>query len=202
MLTNDEIAQLLTQQRVLPIFRGSHEEVMSSLELMKPLNIKIIELTTTIPNWDSLVRKLQGNYTVGVGTIKSQEDITLAIECGAKFLVSFGTFTELEKSSKFIPVIPGAFTPSEFLHLSQSGIKIAKMYPASKMGPKYLKDLKVLLPNLKFVVTGGIGIEESDIKPWLDAGAIAVGIGSSFGNPSKDRDGFAKAVERLRTFLN
>ena len=201
MTIHRQLLEGLANQKVLPVFRGSHQDVYSSLDLMRPLKLKFIELTTSIPNWQKILLNLSAEYTVGVGTLKTQSDIDEAIANGAGFLVSFGSFPALLAAHSTIPVIPGAFTPSEFLQLYQSGIGVAKLYPASNFGVKYLSDLKILLPELQFIVTGGIGITSSEINEWLEAGAIAVGIGSSLGNPITDPDEFKKAVEELKNTL-
>lgn len=202
MATDQQFLDGLADQKVLPIFRGSHQEIYASLDLMRPLNLKFIELTTSIPNWQKILLDLSSEYAVGVGTLKTQSEIDDAIANGARFLVSFGSFPALLTAHSVLPVIPGAFTPSEFLQLFQSGIGIVKLFPASNFGSKYLSDLKVLLPELQFIVTGGIKNSSSDINEWLKAGAIAVGIGSSLGNPIANPDEFKKAVEELANALH
>ena len=189
---------LLSRQLVVPIFRGSREEVLKALDLMKPLKLEVIELTTTINGWQSLLKELVPNYVVGVGTVTTENQIKRAQDHGASFLVSFGSFPEFIKASRKIPVIPGALTPSEFLALDRLDIPIAKLYPASSMGTKYLKDLTVVLPNMKFVATGGITIDEQSLSPWFASGALAVGMGNALGNPLTNADSFSSQVEILR----
>lgn len=200
-MNNAQLIATLKSQKVLPIFRGSHEEIKASLVLMSPLQLQTIELTTSIPNWQSLVEELSQKFTVGLGTVKTEKDIADAIKAGAKFLVSFGSFPELIAANEKLPVIPGALTPTEFLNLHRAGMSLAKLYPASNVGPKYLKDLKVLLPEMNFIVTGGIGIEKSDFDTWTNAGSIAIGMGSALGNPLKDEKVFQNNVNELANAL-
>jgi 2-dehydro-3-deoxyphosphogluconate aldolase/(4S)-4-hydroxy-2-oxoglutarate aldolase len=192
---------LLGRQLVLPIFRGSREEVLQALNFMKPLKLEAIELTTTINGWQSLLRELAPHYVVGVGTVTTEHQIKKARENGASFLVSFGSFPKFIQSSRKIPVIPGALTPSEFLALDRLDIPMAKLYPASSMGTKYLKDLTVVLPNMKFIATGGITIDHESLSTWLDSGALAVGMGNALGNPITNPDSFSLQVEILRLAL-
>ena len=191
----------LKKQRVIPIFRGSHEEIKSALNLMAPLAFSTIELTTSIPEWQKLLAELSSDFQVGVGTITTNSEIEQAISGGAKFLVSFGTFPELLEANKSVPVIPGALTPSEFLNIKRSGINLAKLYPAANFGAKYLRDLKVLLPEMNFVVTGGIGVSEEELRIWSESGAIAIGMGSALGNPLTETEGFKSRVANLKTLL-
>ena len=197
----EELISILANQKILPIFRGSHDEIKAAMKLMEPLELKSIELTTSIPNWQQLLEELSQKYIVGLGTVTTNQDIHDAISNGAKFLVSFGSFSELIDESRNIPVIPGAMSPTEFLQLHKAGIKLAKLYPAANFGPKYLKDLKVLLPELNFIVTGGIGATKDELKNWTASGAIAIGMGSTLGNPITDEAGFKKRVAELKSTL-
>ena len=197
----DELIPILSNQRLLPIFRGSHEEIKAALILMEPLEFKAIELTTSTPNWQPLLKELSQKYIVGLGTVTTNQDIHDAISNGAKFLVSFGSFSELMREIQRIPVIAGAFTPTEFLQLYRAGIKLVKLYPAANFGPKYLKDLKVLLPELNFIVTGGIGTTKDELENWTENGAIAIGMGSALGNPITDKAGFKQRVAELKSTL-
>ena len=202
MMDYQSLESLLEKQFVLPIFRNSREEVLNALELMKPLHFKVIELTTTISGWQLLAKELAADYVVGVGTIRNAAQIEEAQTSGASFLVSFGAFPELISAVKEIPVIPGALTPTEFLTLQNAGIPISKLYPASSVGPKYLTDLKVLLPEMKFMATGGIGIDVDSITKWREAGALAIGMGNALGNPITDPKGFKIKVEKLRQAIH
>lgn len=197
----DELISILSNQKILPIFRGSHEEINSALKLMEPLEFKAIELTTSIPNWQQLLKELSQKYFVGLGTVTSNQDINDAILNGAKFLVSFGSFPDLLNVSRNIPLIPGALTPTEFLQLHRAGMKLVKLYPAANFGPKYLKELKVLLPELNFIVTGGIGTTKVELEDWTKNGATAIGMGSALGNPITDETGFKKRVAELKLTL-
>jgi 2-dehydro-3-deoxyphosphogluconate aldolase/(4S)-4-hydroxy-2-oxoglutarate aldolase len=75
-----------------------------------------------------------------------------------------------------VPVIPGALTPSEILATWESGVTAVKVFPAAPVGgPAYLAALRGPLPQVPLVPTGGIEID--DTRAYLDAGALAVGLG-------------------------
>ena len=168
----------LRTQRVLPIFRQNSAEVKQILNQLRPLNIRVIELTTSIPRWQDLVEDLSHDYIVGVGTIKSESQIQQAKVAGAQFLVSFGFFDALIEEVD-IPVIPGAMTANELLTIQRAGVRCAKIYPASVLGKKYISDLKVLMPEMELMVTGGIPSSRDEIDSWIASGAFCVGVGSS-----------------------
>ena len=74
-----ELVSALSKQKVLPIFRGSHVEIKAALALMEPLEFNAIELTTSIPNWQPLLKELSQKYQVGLGTVTSNQDIEDAL---------------------------------------------------------------------------------------------------------------------------
>jgi 2-dehydro-3-deoxyphosphogluconate aldolase/(4S)-4-hydroxy-2-oxoglutarate aldolase len=69
----------------------------------------------------------------------------------------------------------GGFTPSELLAAHEAGAPIVKLFPARQASPNYLKDMLAPLPFLRVIPTGGI--DHTNARTWLDAGAVAVGIG-------------------------
>jgi 2-dehydro-3-deoxyphosphogluconate aldolase/(4S)-4-hydroxy-2-oxoglutarate aldolase len=177
MNSNALVSALRTQQ-VLPLFRQESAEVKQILNQLQPLNIRVIELTTSIPSWQVLVEELSRDYIVGVGTIKSESHIRQAKAAGAQFLVSFGFFDALLEEAD-IPVIPGAMTPNELMTIQRAGVRCAKIYPASVLGKKYISDLKKLMPEMELMVTGGISSSKDEINSWIASGAFCVGVGSN-----------------------
>ncbi len=76
-----------------------------------------------------------------------------------------------------VPVMPGCFTPTEILAAWDLGADIVKVFPATSVGPGYLKDIRGPLPQVKLMPTGGVSID--NVGDWLRAGAVAVGVGSA-----------------------
>ncbi len=76
-----------------------------------------------------------------------------------------------------IPVLPGCFSPTEILNAWDAGADIVKVFPATALGPTYLKDLRGPLPQVKLCPTGGVSID--NVADWIRAGAAAVGVGSA-----------------------
>jgi 2-dehydro-3-deoxyphosphogluconate aldolase/(4S)-4-hydroxy-2-oxoglutarate aldolase len=76
-----------------------------------------------------------------------------------------------------VPILCGALTPTEAFSAHQLGADMIKIFPARAFGPAYIKDLLAPLPMLKLVPTGGVSAE--NLRAFLDAGAVAVGIGGN-----------------------
>jgi 2-dehydro-3-deoxyphosphogluconate aldolase/(4S)-4-hydroxy-2-oxoglutarate aldolase len=76
-----------------------------------------------------------------------------------------------------IPVFPGAQTPTEILAAWQAGADVVKVFPATALGPGYIKDVRAPLPQVKLMPTGGVTLDNAG--EWIRAGAVAVGVGSA-----------------------
>ena len=74
-------------------------------------------------------------------------------------------------------VAPGCFTPTEILDAHDAGADIIKLFPATALGPQYIKDVRAPLPQVKLMPTGGVSLENAG--DWIRAGAVAVGVGSA-----------------------
>ena len=84
-----------------------------------------------------------------------------------------------------LAVIPGVLTPTEMVHAHQAGADLIKVFPASAWTPSALRDVLAPLPHLPLVPTGGVRIDGA--ADWIDAGAVAVGIGRelTMGDPEE-----------------
>ena len=154
--------------------------------------LEAVEITLTTPGALDAVtalRRLQGQgCLVGNGTITSAEEARRSIEAGAQFLVcpTLDHATIQAANQAGIPILPGAYTPTEILEADRAGAAMVKVFPAEVLGPRYVKSLLAPLPHLKLAPTGGVTL--SNLHDWLDAGAIAVGVGGSLINPQWLRD--------------
>ena len=97
-----------------------------------------------------------------------------------------------------MPALPGCFTPTEILDAWEAGADIVKVFPATALGPPYIRDVRGPLPQLKLMPTGGVTVDNA--ADWIRAGAVAVGLGSALldptGSPPND---FAGITAKART---
>lgn len=181
----DELLNALRHDRVLSVVRADH--IPDAAALCHALNaggIRLVELTFTTPDVLSHIRAAAeaagGTGTmVGVGTVMNAADAEAAIEAGARFLVTPGLRPEVASTASRhgVPVILGAFTPTEVAQAVDLGSCAVKIFPAGQLGPRYLKDLHGPFPNVALLPSGGI--DESNARSFLEAGALAVCAGSS-----------------------
>ena len=116
---------------------------------------------------------------VGAGTVVTGDQLDAAIGAGADFAVAPILDPELVRASvtRGLPFIPGAFTPSEIAAAWDAGATFVKLFPASAVGPSFVRELRGPLPHIPLVATGGV--DATNAADFLAAGAAAVGIGSA-----------------------
>jgi 2-dehydro-3-deoxyphosphogluconate aldolase / (4S)-4-hydroxy-2-oxoglutarate aldolase len=145
----------------------------------------MVEVTMSTPGVEAAIAPLVADgLLVAVGTVRDAADVPRLADAGASLVVSFWRppgFVAAARAAG-IPAIPGGFTPQELAQAVDEGAAAVKLFPASLAEPAYLSALRPLLPELKLLVTGGI--EPEGVRPWLEAGALAVGLGSKLGTAS------------------
>ena len=101
------------------------------------------------------------------------------IDAGARFVVSPVFRREVIRAchERNVPVMPGCFSPTEILDAHDAGADIIKVFPATMLGPQFLKDVRAPLPQVKLMPTGGVTLDNAG--DWIRAGAVAVGVGSA-----------------------
>jgi 2-dehydro-3-deoxyphosphogluconate aldolase / (4S)-4-hydroxy-2-oxoglutarate aldolase len=116
---------------------------------------------------------------IGVGTVLNVDAATASIDAGAQFVVTPTTSPAVIRAcvARGTPILSGALTPTEALTAHEAGAAMVKLFPARFGGPQYLRDILAPLPFLQIVPTGGVSAENA--RAYIDAGAVAVGIGGS-----------------------
>jgi 2-dehydro-3-deoxyphosphogluconate aldolase/(4S)-4-hydroxy-2-oxoglutarate aldolase len=146
--------------------------------------IGAVELTLNEPedealaSIEALARAADGlGVLVGAGTVLSIGAAQRALDAGARFIVMPVTDTGLVAwcAGRGVPAFPGALTPTEILAAWDAGASAVKLFPAASVGPDYLRQLAGPLPQIPIIPTGGVSAETAG--RWLDAGAVALGLG-------------------------
>src|SRR5690606_18196713 len=95
----------------------------------------------------------------------------------------------------------GCMTPTEIALAEQLHAPLVKLFPGDTLGPKFLKAIKPLFPDMKFMPTGGVDVEESNINGWFEAGVFSVGLGSKLFSAPAGATGYACWVERKERLM-
>lgn len=150
-------------------------------EVLVEAGVTCVEFTLTSSGAVEALRRfaarMPAGVTLGAGTVLEPGTADAAIDAGASYLVSptVGLDVIGRARRRGVAALPGAFTPTEILEAWRAGADAVKLFPASVGGPAYLRAVKAPLPEVPLVPTGGVGLEE--IGRYLDAGALAVGLG-------------------------
>ena len=99
---------------------------------------------------------------VGAGTVVNLEQCKLAVECGAKFIVSPGYDEEVVAwcCDNGVAVCPGCVTPTEIMMALKHGLKVLKFFPANVYGGlSAIKALAGPFGGVKFIPTGGVNLQ-------------------------------------------
>jgi 2-dehydro-3-deoxyphosphogluconate aldolase/(4S)-4-hydroxy-2-oxoglutarate aldolase len=145
--------------------------------------VKAIEVTMTVPGAVDLIRQLAASLPAGIvlgaGTVIDAAAARAVIDAGARFIVSpvFRRDVVTTCLQHGIVAAPGCFSPTEILDAHEMGADVVKVFPATALGPQYIKDLRAPMPQLKLMPTGGVTLDNAGV--WIRAGAVAVGVGSA-----------------------
>jgi 2-dehydro-3-deoxyphosphogluconate aldolase/(4S)-4-hydroxy-2-oxoglutarate aldolase len=145
--------------------------------------VRAIEVTMTVPNAVGLIAtlasSLRSDILLGAGTVTDVVTARAVIDAGARFVVGpvFRPDVIVACHERGVPIAPGCFSPTEILDAHERGADIVKVFPATALGPSYIKDLRAPMPQLKLMPTGGVTLDNAG--DWIRAGAVAVGVGSA-----------------------
>jgi len=167
-------------------------DLAGTVEALARGGVEAIELTIDTPGALTAVADAAASgRLVGVGTVTTAEQVRTSADAGARFVVSPALVPEVIEAALGLGLepLPGVFTATELLQAVSAGAPAVKLFPASAVGPGYLRALHGPFPAVPVVPTGGIRIE--GIAAYLDAGATAVALGSELvgrSAPTTDAD--------------
>lgn len=144
---------------------------------------------------------LGDRIAVGAGTVLDAETGRTALLAGAEFLVTPTlSLPVIELANRYaVPTVIGAFTPTEIISAWQAGASFVKVFPATALGPQYLKDVRGPLPQVRLIPTGGVGPDNA--ADFIRAGASAIAVGSSLVDAKTVRDGRWEVIEERARHL-
>jgi 2-dehydro-3-deoxyphosphogluconate aldolase/(4S)-4-hydroxy-2-oxoglutarate aldolase len=179
-----DIVSILLRSRLVGIIRSATP--VDLVEVCRSLHaggVKCVEITLNSPGALHAIERVRADLPagciIGAGTVLDVDTAKQALAAGAQFIVTpvvdLPTI-ELVRSRN-IPVLPGAYSPTEVYTAWKAGATLVKLFPASNLGIGYLREVMLPLPELRLCPTGGVNLRNA--REWLDAGAASVGVGTS-----------------------
>ena len=174
-------ASLRSCTPVIAIVRGATDDLPGLLDWLVESGIQMVEITTNTPRWQTAVEMAgtRGFTHVGVGTVLSSEHVAQAAAAGATFTVAPGLDADVVSAcvDAGLAHLPGVMTPSEIQQALSLGLSMLKLFPAGSLGLGYLRSVLGPFDEVSFIPTGGVTAFSAG--EWLDAGAVAVGLGGA-----------------------
>ena len=195
--------------KITVILRGyNYDQVRLITQLLVKYWIKSLEITMNTENAFEIIKKIKEEFGkkifIGAGTVINMENTKEAVKAGAEFILSP---IMLEKEileyckSKEVLTVPGAFSPTEITESLRNGADIVKIFPAERLGSKYISDITAPLGELPLMVVGGIN--KNNVNDYFKKGAKYAGIASGIFEKedilNEDRE---KLENTLKSFIN
>ncbi len=201
---NVNLSDKLRKNKILPIIRNSKpDSVYSIANALLDGGLDIIEINvdnnTQIYN---VIEKLSQKAIICAGGIITSLQAQTAIDCGAKIISSPIFQQNLVKVSKDrqLPLIAGTSTANEAYSAWKARIPLVKIYPVTPLGGvEYIENMLRPMPFLNVIPQGDVKLE--DVKNYLNAGALAVGVGRHLIN-CNDYSQITKRTIKLLESLN
>jgi 2-dehydro-3-deoxyphosphogluconate aldolase / (4S)-4-hydroxy-2-oxoglutarate aldolase len=190
MHMNDKkiILQAILGQGILPLFYWESPSVsLKVIQTMYRAGVRAVEYTNrgvaALDNFTMLKKTLAAeapDLYLGIGTIKSAAEATAFVKAGADFIVAPIVSQEVAAIADAAGLlwIPGCMTPTEIYRAQELKAAAIKIFPANILGPEFVASIRELFQDQIFIPTGGVEIDEDNIRGWIKAGVSAVGFGS------------------------
>jgi len=197
----------LVDSGVVAVMRGADPDtVVEVASALADGGVTAFEITADNPDAMELIDEVSASFAesaaiVGAGTVLDSETAHAAIRSGAEFVVG-PTFDPgvVETCNRYgVPVAPGVLTPTEAVTAFEAGADVAKVFPASSVGPGHLSSIAGPLPQIPLMPTGGIDVD--NVADYIAAGAAVVGAGSAIMDEAAiDAGDFGSITETAREF--
>jgi 2-dehydro-3-deoxyphosphogluconate aldolase / (4S)-4-hydroxy-2-oxoglutarate aldolase len=177
---------------LVPLF--SHEDSSVSQQMVEAVyrgGARVLEFTNRRSNaldvFSHLVKQ-KNNYPemkLGIGTVMDDVTTRKFIDAGADFIISpilKPSMAEVCRQNN-VPWIPGCATLTEIVTARDLGAAVIKVFPGAVLGPNFISSILPVVPDLKLMITGGVELNESNLRAWFKAGSLCVGLGSHLYKP-------------------
>lgn len=199
---NVNLIDKLSENKVYPIIRNNDpQRVYETAKALIEGGFDVIEITIQNPDVLNAIKAISSECIVCAGGIVTTLQAKTAIDCGAKIIASPIFSKNLVKISKDrqVPFIAGTSTANEAYNAWQARIPIVKIFPVTALGGiAYIENLLRPMPFLNVIAQGDVKLNE--VKRYIKAGALAVGIGrnlTAFG----DYDDILRRARELKASL-
>ncbi|GBF10659.1 bifunctional 4-hydroxy-2-oxoglutarate aldolase/2-dehydro-3-deoxy-phosphogluconate aldolase [Tepidibacillus sp. HK-1] len=180
------LQRLMDSGLVAVIRRPKPSQIKSIAAALVEGGVGALEITVDTPGVFRMIEQIKQEFgekvLVGAGTVLDAETAKTAIDVGSDFIFSpIIDEKTIELTIRYGKIsIPGVMTPTEIVKAYQAGADLLKIFPASSLGPNYLRELKGPLGHIPMMPTGGVSLD--NVEQFIKNGAVAVGVGGTLLN--------------------
>jgi 2-dehydro-3-deoxyphosphogalactonate aldolase len=198
-MTKQEMFDALKECPIVAILRGiTPAEVVDVCQALADNGIKFAEITMNSPKAVKSIKLAAEHFTsdeiyIGAGTVLTPGHVDAVAAAGGQYIISPNCNSAVIRRTKELGLLscPGVFTPTEAFTALDAGADLLKLFPAGRLAPEYIKDLKAVVPA-EFIATGAVNAD--NIKAYLKF-AIGAGIGSALYKPGMTPEDVAQAAK-------
>ncbi len=209
----ESVMEAIRQYKIVAIVRGVQCEKMLPLaDALYEGGIRLMEVTfdqrseagkqETLSSIELLSQKRGERMWIGAGTVLSAEQVAAAHEAGAGYIITPNINAEvIEKAHELgMPIMCGAFTPTEIEYAYRLGADIVKVFPASLAGLDYIKAVRGPLAHIPMSAVGGVNVD--NIADFYCAGTASFGIGGNLVDKTAiDREDYAAITRKAAAYV-
>ncbi len=181
MSKEDQLRRVLDGGIVAIVRSPDSRQLVEVCRALADGGVTVVEITMTVPDALDVLRRVRealgDRVLLGAGTILDPETARAALLAGAEYIVAPNLNLEViricQRYSKL--VMPGAFTPTEIVTAWEAGADVVKVFPADVLSPAFFKAVRVPLPQVRLMPTGGVDLTTA--AEFLKAGACCLGVG-------------------------
>lgn len=181
---SDSVTSRIEETGIVGIVRGaSADVVIEVVDALRRGGVDVVEITADTDGVTDLLADVAGSFgdevTLGAGTVLDAPTARAVLMNGASFVVTPTVNPAvIETANRYgASSFPGAYTPTEAIEAYEAGADAVKVFPASTGGPDHVRAIRGPLPQVPLVPTGGVSTD--DAAAYFEAGATALGVGSS-----------------------
>lgn len=183
-----KVVKMILESGVIPVFfNGSIDSAKKIVKACYDGGARVVEFTnrgqSAVAVFGQLVEWRESQLpdcVLGVGTIFDTSSAGSYIDLGANYIVgpTFNPEVARTCNRRKVLYIPGCLTPTEISNAEEMGAEVIKLFPASVATPSFVRAILGPMPNTRIMPSGGVRINHKEVKDWIEAGAVAVNIGS------------------------
>jgi len=193
--------ETLKKEKLVAILRGVPEDRADPVaEALIRGGVRLLEATMNTDGALDMISRWRQRFGdrvfFGAGTVLDRRMAEEAVAAGAQFLISPNLDEEVVAYGldRGIDVWPGVMTPTEIVRAWKAGASAVKVFPTASLGVKYIREVRAPLGHIPMIATGGVSLD--NIRDFLEAGVVAVGLGGNLVDKNAVREGRYDDIEQ------